>query len=91
MFKLKVYDTATNSYKTVDLNFREWFKLRLHGYTYWKKVGKLPFYIVHCRKHGYFTDYPHGFEGWNQGFGCPFCLKGLLKKLKEEGWVKVES
>jgi len=88
MFKLKVYDTATNSHKTVDLNFREWLKLKLHGYVYWKNVNNLPFYVVCCEKHGYFTDYP---SGWDKEFWCPVCLRELKKKLKEEGWVKVES
>jgi len=33
--------------------------------------GKLPFYIAKCKKHGYFIDYPHGYE---KRLDCPLCL-----------------
>jgi hypothetical protein len=32
------------------------------------------FYLGKCRKHGYFEDYSHGFEG-EEYLNCPECLK----------------
>ena len=62
-------------------------KLRIFGYVYlrqekrtgWK--GYLPIYLVVCRKHGYYEDYPHGY---NQRFNCPKCLEEKVKKANKE-------
>jgi hypothetical protein len=61
---------------TVDISFIKWLILKVTGglllrydaKPMWK--GKLPFYIVRCRRHGYYLDYPHGFNAY---FICPFC------------------
>jgi len=51
---------------------------QIFGYCYLEKrrpAGfKAPtkFYLVWCKKHGYFEDYAHGFEGY---FTCPECWK----------------
>lgn len=42
--------------------------------------GALPFYLVRCRKHGYFENYPHG----RGGFNCPGCLKELEARNDRE-------
>jgi hypothetical protein len=56
-------------------------KLKINGKVFvgyakregWK--GKLPFYIVRCKKHSiYFLDYPHGFDPY---FTCPLCIKNM--------------
>ena len=60
------------------LNIRQRFKLWVCGYVYlrnekrkgWK--GYLPIYLINCEKHGYFEDYPHGY---NKRFDCPECLR----------------
>jgi len=50
-------------------------KLKREGWT-----GKLPFYIVKCKKHNiYFLDYPQGFEGY---FICPLCFEEALESSK---------
>jgi len=45
----------------------------------WK--GFLPIYLVKCKIHGLFTDYPHGF---NENFSCPDCLKECLEEQERE-------
>lgn len=82
--KVKVYDEHfTNTFTTMNLPFRQWLRLKLQGYVYIYHSAKqgwtrqLLFFIVKCRKHGYYLDYPHGFEGYNQGFDCPFCLNEM--------------
>lgn len=58
--------------------------LRLHGYVflrYERRInwsGSLPIYLVRCKKHGLFEDYPHGHSN---KFHCPKCLE---EKLNEE-------
>jgi len=37
-------------------------------------TGYLPIYIVRCKKHGLYRDYPHGFDGY---FSCPRCREVL--------------
>lgn len=39
---------------------------RPEGYS-----GYVPLYVVKCRRHGLFVDFPHGFDGH---FHCPDCL-----------------
>jgi len=76
--------------QTVNLNLIQKLQLKILGHAYlfhatkngWK--GKLPFYIVKCKKHNiFFIDYPHGFPP-NQYFNCPLCLKEMTKKFKGE-------
>ena len=43
-------------------------------------TGKLPFYLAHCSRHGYFEDYPHG---WKEYLSCPACLEEDKKKNRE--------
>jgi len=91
VFTVKVYDSHfVRNYTYFHLTTLQWLKLKLTGRLlvfFAKKkgwTGKLPFYIVHCEKHGYFIDYPHGFKGWNEGFNCPSCLKELLQEVKKK-------
>ena len=51
------------------------FHAQKQGWT-----GALPFYIVKCDVHGYFLDYPHGFEPY---FSCPKCWEELEESLKQ--------
>jgi len=48
-------------------------QLKINGYVFlrWEKHGQdyLQIYLVHCKKHGYYEDFPHG--SW--GFYCPKC------------------
>jgi len=73
----------------MNLTFQQWLRLKVLGEVYvyhatkkgWK--GQLPFYIVRCSRHGiYYLDYLHGFEGYNEGFDCPFCLQEVSAKVK---------
>jgi len=53
-------------------------QLRILGYAYLKHEQRsgwkepLPIFVVKCRKHGVYVDYPHGFRGY---FVCPQCEK----------------
>ena len=33
-------------------------------------TGSMPLYAAKCKEHGYFTDYPHG---WERELRCPEC------------------
>ena len=66
-----------------------WWKrivLRLRGYVFlrcekrqgWKAY--LPIYLVKCKKHGYYEDYPHGFPP-REYFLCPKCLEEVKRVL----------
>jgi len=67
--------------QTVNLSLLQRMALKINGYVYlfharkegWK--GKLPFYLVRCKKHGiYYLDYPHGYRGY---FNCPKCWEEM--------------
>jgi hypothetical protein len=48
-------------------------------YKYMKAPGDpgfLPVFIIRCIKHGYYMDYPHGYDGV---FYCPHCEKERTK------------
>lgn len=63
-----------------ELKLSLWQKiqLKIQGYAFhhWEKregwSDYLPIYVVKCKEHGLFTDYPHGYR---QYFLCPECLK----------------
>ena len=81
--KVKVYDGHfTRDWVCVEVPFKNWLKLVLLGEAYLRhdmKPGwrdKLPFYIVRCLRHGYFLDYP---QGWDGVFYCPLCEGSHLK------------
>ncbi len=46
--------------------------------------GSVPVYVVKCRRHGYYLDTPHGFNGY---FSCRDCLAEL--HIKEAIQVKI--
>jgi len=62
----------------VKMSFWQRIQLALQGYTflhYEKRRGwtnALPIYLVKCKRHDLFFDYPHGRDGY---FTCPACLK----------------
>lgn len=77
--KVKVYDEHFNGgWVYVEIPFRSWLRLAILGEAYlrhdmkhgWR--GKLPFFVVRCRYHGYFLDYP---QGWDGTFYCPLCYR----------------
>ena len=94
----KQVDFPRNSSFSMDkLSWRQRLQLWYQGYAYlfhksksgWR--GKLPFYVVECKEHGLFIDYPHGLNGH---FHCPKCLEDdgwerhsdqILKSLKGSG------
>jgi len=65
----------------VKLSLWQKIQLLINGYAFlrWEKQegwkDYLPIYIVKCKKHGLFEDYPHGF-----GDGYFICLKCLEEK-----------
>ena len=78
MFRVEVLDEHFGK-QTVKLSLLQRLTLQIRGYVYlfhakkdgWK--GKLPFYLVKCKRHGvFFIDYPHGYRGY---FNCPVCMK----------------
>ena len=86
---LKVVDSHfQNKEVSMKITLFQQLILKINGYVFvffarkegWS--GKLPFYIVKCDEHGYFLDYPHGFLGYNEGFNCPLCLKGITERLE---------
>lgn len=77
--EVKVYDEHfSGGWVNVRIPFKSWLKLVVLGEAYLRHdtkpgwSGKLPFYIVRCGRHGYFLDYPQGWEG---NFFCPLCDK----------------
>lgn len=87
--KVKVFDEHfEKGFVTFNLSLRQWLTLKIQGEVYvyhagkngWK--GELPFYIIRCKTHGYFLDYPQGFPRHNQGFTCPFCLAEIRRDVK---------
>ncbi len=75
--RVKVYDAHfSGGWILAEIPFRRWLRLALLGKAFlrcdakpgWR--GKLPFYIVRCMRHGYFLDYP---QGWDGHFYCPLC------------------
>ena len=78
MFRVKVLDEHFGK-RTVKLSLLQRLLLEIQGYVYlfhaekdgWK--GKLPFYLVKCKRHRFFfIDYPHGYHKY---FNCPLCMK----------------
>lgn len=70
------------NYPMPKLSLWQKIKLQVLGYVYLYEeqrpgwTGKLPMYLVKCKKHKYlYIDYPHGFPG-GQFFSCPKCLDG---------------
>lgn len=41
-----------------------------HQRSGWR--GPLPFYVFHCKEHGYMVDYPHG---WYDRLDCVKCSR----------------
>ena len=89
--KIRVFDGYfRHGYVTMDVSFWQWLKLQVgwegiyafqaqpEGYT-----APHDFYVVHCGRHGFYLDCLHGFEGYNQGFDCPFCLKEIGNPTEE--------
>jgi len=77
--KVKIYDDHfSGGWISIEIPFRKWLRLAVIGELYLRHdmkpgwSGKLPFYIVRCLRHGYFLDYPQGWEGL---FHCPLCEK----------------
>jgi hypothetical protein len=62
--------------RVIELAFSQRLKLWLLGqvkvFTKAKEEwqGPLTFYIVKCKSHGYYLDYPRGYGGY---FICPLC------------------
>ena len=59
------------------LPLRARFYLRVRGFypiitLKTPEWGPIAFYLVRCKKHGLFLDYPHGYNGY---FMCPRCLE----------------
>ena len=60
------------------LTLRQRLELTLRGFTFSHKqvlregAAPTPFYIAKCRIHGYYVDYPHGFEG---KLRCLLCME----------------
>lgn len=59
-----------------DLTLRQRLKLKILGYAFlrWVKPpgysGYVPLYVVKCKRHGLFLDYPHGHREY---FMCDSC------------------
>lgn len=76
MAELTVLDG--NKLVQVNISFLKKLMLKLAGSVfvgYRRKPGwtaPLPFYVVKCKEHGYFIDYPHGHREY---FICPKCLE----------------
>lgn len=70
----------------LEVSFWRRFQLKVRGYAYlrhekrrgWK--ASLPIYLVRCKKHGLYTDYPHGYS---QYFLCPKCLDEEVTRHEE--------
>jgi hypothetical protein len=64
----------------MDKSLSLWQKIVLHinGYVFLRYEkrrgwsGALPIFLVKCKKHGLFEDYPHGYKEY---FICPVCLQ----------------
>jgi len=76
--KVEVYDRHfANGKVAVNISFLRWLQLKLQGYAPLRRAsklgwrGKLMFYVVKCKVHGYYLDYPHGFRSY---FTCPLCV-----------------
>lgn len=75
------YDQRTKEVRDkppANLSLKQRLVLKVFGKVYlrhekrqgWKHA--LPIYLTKCPIHGYFEDYPHGWEGY---FQCPQCWK----------------
>jgi len=64
--------------ENIKLSLWQKIQLAVQGYAFhhWEKRpgwrDYLPIYVVKCKKHGLYFDYPHGFR---QYFLCPECWK----------------
>jgi hypothetical protein len=64
------------------LNLWQKIQLKIQGYVFlrWEKrkgwTDYLPIYLVKCKRHGFFEDYPHGYSKY---FICPKCEKEIEK------------
>ena len=69
----------------MDIKLSLWqrFLFWLNGYVFlrWEKrpdwTDYQPIYLVKCKKHGNFLDYPHGHKNY---FFCPKCRQEILKE-----------
>jgi hypothetical protein len=66
--------TKSGTKLPVKLSLLRYLQLKLSGRAYAFSApvfrGSLDFYVVRCREHGCFLDYPHGYRGY---FSCPRC------------------
>jgi hypothetical protein len=66
-----------------NLTLRQRIVLKLTGRAYvghyakpnWR--GKLPFYVVRCKKHGLYVTYPQGYDG---NLLCPRCWEESMER-----------
>ena len=69
-------------------------RLRLFGHVFYRYMkrpewrGRLPVYIVRCKRHGLFLDYPHGFRGY---FTCPKCFREEVERREVHGSLHAEG
>ncbi|MDH5635038.1 MAG: hypothetical protein OEY30_04325 [Candidatus Bathyarchaeota archaeon] len=78
LVKVKVYDQHFHEGAvTINLTLRQWLTLKLCGRVYVFSARKkgyaamTPFYVVKCKTHGYFLEYPQGV--YLPTFYCPLC------------------
>ncbi len=68
---------------SLKLSLWQKFLFWLHGYVFirWEKRpgwrDYLPIYLVKCKKHGNYLDYPHGYKEY---FSCPKCREEIWKE-----------
>jgi hypothetical protein len=41
--------------------------------------GELPFFLALCRHHGFFVDYPHGYDEY---LSCPDCTRQRIELVR---------
>jgi len=84
--KVKLLDEQGKE-RTANLSLFQRLQLFIQGYAFhrWKKKegwkDYLPIYIVKCKRHGLFLDYPHGFRGY---FICPKCVLEERQKRSQK-------
>lgn len=75
-FKVPPKLTLTQRLKLLLLSRAYLMHLKRPG---WRKP--LPIYIVKCKRHGLYLDYPHGFRGY---FVCPRCWEEEASQKRGE-------